>query len=66
VRLKKLREIARDKNLTVKKMSIRVQLAVYKDIIPGYVINDLQYDWMCTEKMGLKIYGYLALTGYDA
>ncbi|CAG8436713.1 10740_t:CDS:10 [Funneliformis mosseae] len=39
--LKDLREIATDKNLTVKKLAILSQFVVYKDIIPGYRIRQL-------------------------
>lgn len=39
--LKTLRTIYRDKNVTVKKLALLTQLAVYKDIIPGYRIRPL-------------------------
>ncbi|GAN09113.1 nucleolar complex-associated protein 3 [Mucor ambiguus] len=39
--LKTLRTIYRDDNVTVKKLSLLTQLAVYKDIIPGYRIRPL-------------------------
>ncbi|RIA93574.1 nucleolar complex-associated protein [Glomus cerebriforme] len=39
--LKTLREMASDKNLTVKKLVLITQLVVYKDIIPGYRIRQL-------------------------
>lgn len=38
-RLKKLREIAKDDSISVKKLSLLTQLAIYKDIIPGYRIR---------------------------
>ncbi|KAI9334191.1 nucleolar complex-associated protein-domain-containing protein [Pilaira anomala] len=39
--LKTLRTIYRDRNVTVKKLALLTQLAVYKDIIPGYRIRPL-------------------------
>ncbi|KAI7866584.1 nucleolar complex-associated protein-domain-containing protein [Spinellus fusiger] len=39
--LKVLRSIFKDDNATVKKLAILTQLAVYKDIIPGYRIRPL-------------------------
>lgn len=39
--LKTLRSIYRDRNVTVKKLALLTQLAVYKDIIPGYRIRPL-------------------------
>lgn len=39
--LKTLRSIYRDDNVTVKKLALLTQLAVYKDIIPGYRIRPL-------------------------
>ncbi|CAO0803767.1 unnamed protein product [Mucor circinelloides] len=39
--LKTLRTIYRDDNVTVKKLALLTQLAVYKDIIPGYRIRPL-------------------------
>ncbi|CAO3700557.1 unnamed protein product [Rhizopus stolonifer] len=39
--LKKLRTIYRDNNPIVKKLSLLTQLAVYKDILPGYRIRPL-------------------------
>jgi nucleolar complex protein 3 len=39
--LKTLRSIYRDDNITVKKLALLTQLAVYKDIIPGYRIRPL-------------------------
>ncbi|KAI7860963.1 nucleolar complex-associated protein-domain-containing protein [Circinella umbellata] len=39
--LKKLRSVAKDDNMTVKKLALLTQLAVYKDIIPGYRIRPL-------------------------
>lgn len=39
--LRTLRSIYRDKNVTVKKLALLTQLAVYKDIIPGYRIRPL-------------------------
>lgn len=40
-KLKALRKIAADSNPTVKKLALLTQLAVYKDIIPGYRIRPL-------------------------
>ncbi|CAG8572949.1 7622_t:CDS:10 [Acaulospora colombiana] len=39
--LKALREIATDQRLTIRRLALLVQLAVYKDIIPGYRIRQL-------------------------
>ncbi|KAI8083260.1 nucleolar complex-associated protein-domain-containing protein [Gilbertella persicaria] len=39
--LKKLRSISQDNNVLVKKLALLTQLAVYKDIIPGYRIRPL-------------------------
>lgn len=39
--LKTLRTIYKDDNVTVKKLALLTQLAVYKDIIPGYRIRPL-------------------------
>ncbi|KAI9492352.1 nucleolar complex-associated protein-domain-containing protein [Zychaea mexicana] len=39
--LKTLKNIAKDDNPTVKKLALLTQLAVYKDIIPGYRIRPL-------------------------
>ncbi|KAG2204835.1 hypothetical protein INT47_004110 [Mucor saturninus] len=39
--LRTLRSIYRDRNVTVKKLALLTQLAVYKDIIPGYRIRPL-------------------------
>lgn len=39
--LRTLRTIYKDTNVTVKKLSLLTQLAVYKDIIPGYRIRPL-------------------------
>ncbi|OUM59262.1 hypothetical protein PIROE2DRAFT_15231, partial [Piromyces sp. E2] len=40
-RLKRLREISKEDNIAIKKLSFLTQLAVYKDIIPGYRIRQL-------------------------
>jgi len=40
-KLKRLREISQDENIPIKKLSFLTQLAVYKDIIPGYRIRQL-------------------------
>ncbi|KAI9249766.1 nucleolar complex-associated protein-domain-containing protein [Phascolomyces articulosus] len=39
--LKTLRKVANDQNMTIKKLALLTQLAVYKDIIPGYRIRPL-------------------------
>lgn len=39
--LRTLRSIYRERNVTVKKLALLTQLAVYKDIIPGYRIRPL-------------------------
>ncbi|KAH0604762.1 uncharacterized protein H6S33_006430 [Morchella sextelata] len=39
--LKRLREISGDKNATIQKLALATQLAIYKDIIPGYRIRPL-------------------------
>ncbi|CAG8520607.1 9039_t:CDS:10 [Ambispora leptoticha] len=39
--LRKLREVSKDSNVIVKKFAFLTQLAVYKDIIPGYRIRVL-------------------------
>ncbi|KAI7878590.1 nucleolar complex-associated protein 3 [Lichtheimia hyalospora FSU 10163] len=41
IQLKALRKIAADNNPTIKKLAFLTQLAVYKDIIPGYRIRPL-------------------------
>ncbi|OMP83570.1 Nucleolar complex-associated protein 3 [Diplodia seriata] len=42
--LKQLAEFANSKNVTVKKLALATQAAVYKDIIPGYRIRPLPED----------------------
>lgn len=39
--LRRLREISEDRNITIQKLALATQLAVYKDIIPGYRIRPL-------------------------
>ncbi|CAJ0835375.1 1572_t:CDS:10 [Entrophospora sp. SA101] len=40
-KLKKLRDIAMDDNIKIRKLALLTQLVVYKDIIPGYRIRQL-------------------------
>ncbi|KAI9706740.1 MAG: hypothetical protein M1820_004710 [Bogoriella megaspora] len=44
--LKKLKDIASSENITVRKLALATQLAIYKDIIPGYRIRPLSEDDM--------------------
>ena len=44
--LRKLAEIAKSSNLTVKKLALATQLTVYKDVIPGYRIRPLSEEDM--------------------
>lgn len=39
--LRRLREVSEDRNVTIQKLALATQLAVYKDIIPGYRIRPL-------------------------
>ncbi|KAI9796638.1 MAG: hypothetical protein M1833_006078 [Piccolia ochrophora] len=48
--LKALAQIGRSKNTTIKKLALLTQLAVYKDIIPGYRIRPFT-----EEEMGAKL-----------
>ncbi|MCJ1366995.1 hypothetical protein MMC16_006126 [Acarospora aff. strigata] len=49
-----LANIASSKNATVKKLALATQLAVYKDVIPGYRIRPLAEDDM-TEKVSKEV-----------
>lgn len=42
--LRKLAEIGTSSNITVKKLAIATQLAIYKDVIPGYRIRSFSED----------------------
>ncbi|KAK5118384.1 hypothetical protein LTR62_002898 [Meristemomyces frigidus] len=66
--LGQLAEIARSHNVTVKKLALGTQLAVYKDIIPGYRIRPLSKEDQ-TAKVGkevrrLRTFEQTLLAGY--
>ncbi|KAI8360696.1 CBF/Mak21 family-domain-containing protein [Choanephora cucurbitarum] len=68
--LKKLRSIAHDENVIVKKLGLLTQLAVYKDIIPGYRIRALTASeeevQVSKEVKKTREYEKALLTNYEA
>ncbi|KAI9691633.1 MAG: hypothetical protein M1822_007704 [Bathelium mastoideum] len=68
--LKKLGQLAASPNLTVKKLALATQLAVYKDIIPGYRIRPLSEEDMkaklSKEVRKLRTFEQSIVTGYQA
>jgi nucleolar complex protein 3 len=66
---KALAEIGRNKNTTIKKLALATQLAVYKDIIPGYRIRPLSETDMETkvskEVKKLRAYEQALVGGYQ-
>ncbi|KAK9766364.1 hypothetical protein K7432_004609 [Basidiobolus ranarum] len=69
-KLKGLREIAKEDNLTIKKLAFLTQLAVYKDIIPGYRIRKLTEQELSAklsrEVKKLRNYEETLLSNYQA
>ncbi|KAI8979226.1 nucleolar complex-associated protein-domain-containing protein [Mycotypha africana] len=68
--LKALRDIYRDDNPTIRKLSLLTQLAVYKDIIPGYRIRPLtqaeEETKVSKEVKKLRDYEKTLLSNYEA
>jgi nucleolar complex protein 3 len=64
-----LSQFGQSHNLTIKKLALRVQLAVYKDVIPGYRIRPLSEEDMETkvskEVRKLRAYEQALVGGYQ-
>lgn len=67
---KSLQQYAQSRNMTIKKLGLATQLAVYKDVIPGYRIRPLSEEDMETkvskEVKRIRAYEQALVTGYQA